>query len=58
MSYLFLYIPIVLVILVVLETCRSDDPWKILKRSLSNFGILTGVLVVGSALIYLVNRFL
>jgi hypothetical protein len=34
----------VLVILLVLETCRSDDPKKIAKRALSNFGVLTAVL--------------
>ena len=31
-SYLVLFFPIVLVILLVLETCRSDDPKKIVKK--------------------------
>ena len=57
-SYLFLYVPIVLVILTVLETCRSDDPVKILKRSLMNFGVLTAVLVGGGAVVFLINRYL
>ncbi|HXX93119.1 MAG TPA: hypothetical protein VEN81_05765 [Planctomycetota bacterium] len=58
LSYLFLYVPIVLVILTVLETCRSDDPVKILKRSFANFGVLTAVLIGGGAVVYLINRFL
>ncbi|HLF92761.1 MAG TPA: hypothetical protein VJB14_04825 [Planctomycetota bacterium] len=58
LSYLFLYVPIVLVILTVLETCRSDDPRKILKRALANFGVLTAVLIGGGAVIFLINRFL
>ena len=58
LSYLFLYIPIVLVILTVLETCRSDDPLKILKRALANFGVLTAVLVGGGAVVFLINRYL
>ena len=57
-SFLFLYIPIVLVILTVLETCRSDDPLKILKRAVTNFGVLTAVLVGGGAVVFLINRFL
>ncbi len=56
--YLVLYIPIVLVILLVLETCRSDEPKKILRRALSNFGVLTLVLGVGGLLVYLINRYL
>lgn len=57
-SYLFLYVPIVLVILAVLETCRSDDPKKILRRTLANFGVLTSVLIGGGALVFLVNRYM
>lgn len=57
-SYLFLYVPIVLVILTVLETCRSDDPRKILKRAFANFGVLTAVLIGGGAVVFLINRFL
>jgi len=33
-SYLFLFFPIVLVILLVLEACRSEEPVKIVKRAL------------------------
>jgi hypothetical protein len=57
-SYLFLYIPIVLVILTVLESCRSDDPRKILRRAFANFGMLTAVLVGGGAVVFLINRYL
>ena len=56
LSYLVLFFPIVLVILLVLETCRSDDPKKIVKRALSNFGVLTAVLVLGGAFVYVINR--
>ena len=41
LSYLVLFFPIVLVILLVLEACRSDDPRKIAKRAFANFGVLT-----------------
>jgi len=57
-SYLFLYIPICLVILLVLEACRSDDAGKVVRRSLSNFGVLTAVLGVGGIVVYVINRFL
>jgi len=57
-TYLLLYVPIVLVILTVLEACRSDDPVKILKRALANFGVLTAVLLGGGAVVFLINRYL
>ncbi|MFN3486712.1 MAG: hypothetical protein ACK44W_14695 [Planctomycetota bacterium] len=57
-SYLFLYVPICWVILLVLETCRSDDARRILRRTVSNFLTLTGVLAAGGTLIYFVNRYL
>ena len=55
-SYLFLYVPICLVIMLVLEACRSDDPRRILRRSFSNFGMLTLVLAVGGSLVWVINR--
>ena len=55
-NYLFLFFPIVLVILVVLEAARSDDPRSIAKRALANLGVLTAVLVLGSAFVYVINR--
>jgi hypothetical protein len=58
MSYLILYVPITLVVLAVLEGCRSDDPAKIFKRCLSNFGVLTAALAMGSVVVYFVNRYL
>ncbi len=57
-SYFLLYFPVALVILMVLETCRSDEPRRILWRTLKNFGLLTASLAAGSAVIYLIQRFL
>lgn len=56
-NYLVLFFPIVLVILLVLETTRSDDPKKIVKRALSNFAVLTVVLILGGAFVYVINRY-
>ena len=58
MSYFLLYIPICLVILVVLEACKHDEPRKIARRSLFNFSILTVVLLLGSAIIYGIQKWL
>jgi hypothetical protein len=55
-TYLVLFFPIVLVILLVLEACRSDDPRKIVKRALASLGVLTAVLVLGGAFVYVINR--
>ena len=55
-NYLVLFFPIVLVILLVLEACRSDDPKKILRRALANLGVLTAVLVLGGTFVYVINR--
>ncbi len=57
-SYLLLYVPICLVVMLVLEACRSDNPARIVRRSFSNFGMLTLVLVVGGALVWTINRWL
>lgn len=58
MSYLLLFFPVCLVIMLVLEACRSDDPVRILKRALSNFAVLSLVLILGSVLVFFVNRYL
>ena len=58
MSHLLLYIPVTLAILVVLETTKQEDPKLIMKRSLRNFGILTGVLLVGSLLVFAIQTIL
>ncbi len=58
MSYLFLYIPITLVVMLVLEACKRDAPKDIAKRAVANLGILTSVLVVGGVLVFLVNKYL
>ena len=58
MSYLLLYIPICLVILTVLEACKQDDPKKIARASLINSGILTGVLLGSSILVYALQKML
>lgn len=55
-SYLLLFFPIVLVILLVLEACRLDDPKLIVKRALANLGVLTAVLVLGGAFVFVINR--
>ena len=57
-GFLLLFFPISLVVLVVLETCRSDEPLAILKRSLANLGVLTGFLAVFGLLIFLLNNYL
>jgi hypothetical protein len=57
MSYLWLYLPVTLVVMTVLEACRSDDPVKIAKHALRNFGMLTGALIVGSIALYFINRY-
>lgn len=55
-SYLLLFFPVVLVILLVLEACRSDDPKSILRRAFANLGVLTAVLVLGGTFVYVINR--
>ena len=57
MSYLILYAPITLLVLVVLETCRQDDPLKIARASARNFALLTLVLFLGSVAVFFVNRY-
>lgn len=57
-SYLFLYIPVCLVVMLVLEACRTDDYRRVFRRALQNFGTLSSVLVLGGALVWLVNRYL
>ncbi len=58
MTYILLYFPLSLAILVVLEACRSDDPAKIVKRSLSNLCVLTLALAACSIVVYFINRYL
>lgn len=54
---LLLYIPITLVILAVLEACRHDNPRKVLRKTAVNFGALTAVLVLGSIVIFFINKY-
>ena len=58
MSYLLFYVPITLVVMLVLEACKKDEPREIAKRAFTNLGILTSVLVVGGILVFLVNKYL
>ena len=58
LPYLVLFFPITLVILLVVEACRSDEPVKILRRALANLGVLSLVLVLGGTLVFLINRYL
>ncbi|HEX7899300.1 MAG TPA: hypothetical protein VF950_16155 [Planctomycetota bacterium] len=57
-SYLLLYVPICLVVMLVLEACRTDDYGRVFKRAAQNFGTLTLVLVVAGALVWVVNKYL
>ena len=57
-SYLWFYIPLVLAIMAVMEICRHDDPKLILKRTLVNSGILTGVLLAGALVLHLMGEYL
>lgn len=57
-SYLLLYLPICLVVMLVLEACRSDDYRRVFKQAFRNFATLSGVLVFGSVLVWLVNKYL
>jgi len=58
MSYYLLYIPLCLVILIVLESCKYTKPKTILRRVAANFLVLTGVLVLGSAILFAVQKWL
>ncbi len=58
MSYLLFYVPITLVVMLVLEACKRDEPKDIAKRAFANLGILSAVLVVGGVLVFLVNKYL
>jgi hypothetical protein len=57
-SDLILYFPITFVVLLVLETCKRDSVKEIAIRTLTNFGILTGGLVLGGILVFLINKYL
>lgn len=56
-SYLLLYIPVCLAVMLVLEACRTDDFRRLFKRSAQNFGMLTLVLAIGSMLVWVVNKY-
>lgn len=57
-SYLWFYFPLVLAIMAVLEICRHDDPKVIVKRTLINAGILTGVLAIGAIVLHVMGEYL
>jgi len=56
-SYLVFYPPIVIVIMLVLEICKHDDPKKIVRRAFMNFAILTGALVGASTVVFFINKY-
>lgn len=58
MSFLPLYVPICLVIFFIVEMIKSDDVKSIVKRSLTNFSILTVILAAVSAVMFLMNKYL
>jgi hypothetical protein len=57
-SYLWFYFPLVLAIMAVLEICRHDEPAVIVKKTLLNAGILTGVLLVGALVLHVLGEYL
>jgi hypothetical protein len=57
-SYLLLYIPVCLAVMLVLEACRTDDYRRVFKRAFQNLATLTLVLVLGGALVWVVNKYL
>ncbi|MBI4565049.1 MAG: hypothetical protein HY716_10195 [Planctomycetes bacterium] len=56
-SYMPYYIPIIVIVMLVLEICKYDDPKTILKRAFTNVAVLTGVLAAGMTAIYFVNKY-
>lgn len=58
MSYLVLYLPICIVILLVLAVLEEDDPRLIVKKAISKFFIYTAMLAGASAIIGLISRYL
>ena len=57
-SYLWFYFPLVLAIMSVLEICRHDEPKLILRKTLNNSAILTGVLGLGALILHLMGEYL
>jgi hypothetical protein len=55
---LLLYVPICIVVLLVLEVCKTDDAKRAAKRTLANFGVLTLVLGVASVVVFFINKHL
>jgi hypothetical protein len=58
MSYLILYAPICLVILVVLCALEEDKPYVILKKAIYKFAVYTAMLTGISAIIWFINKYL
>jgi hypothetical protein len=56
-SYLLLYLPICFVVMLVLEACRSDEPRRVLRRSLTNVLTLTLVLLGGGIVVWILNKY-
>jgi hypothetical protein len=52
---LLFYVPLCLVMLTVMEMCRDSRPGPILRRVGRNFLTLTGILVAGSAVFYVLR---
>lgn len=53
-----LFIPICLVVFLVVEAIRFDDPKIVVKRAAVNFAILTTVLVAVSSVLFFINKYL
>lgn len=58
MSYLLFYLPLCLVVLTVMEVCRESKPAMVARRVAKNFLLLSGLFLVGSAAVLLLQRFL
>ena len=58
LTSLLLYFPICLMIFSVLEACRTDEVKRVILRSLINCGVLTLVMVVGSIVVFFINKHL
>jgi len=56
-SHLLLYVPVTVLVLAVIEACKSDDPKKIAKAAFKNFGVLTLVLILGGAIVFFINKY-
>lgn len=53
-----LFAPVALVVCLVLAILKEDSPPVIVKTAFKNFGILSGILVAGCLLVFLLEKVL